>query len=63
MCIRDRFLAPAFVRVTEWAGSWSTGLLLRVPHSFLKVQLSRNLSRSVGTAVSMSCLLYTSRCV
>lgn len=48
------FLAPAFVRVTEWAGSWITGLLLRVPHSFLKVQLSRNLSRSVGTAVSMS---------
>ena len=25
-----------------------------VPHSFLKMQLSRNLSRSVGTAVSMS---------
>lgn len=48
------FLAPAFVRVTEWAGAWLTGLLLRVPHSFLKVQLSRNLSRSVGTAVSMS---------
>lgn len=48
------FLAPAFVRVTEWGGSWLTGLLLRVPHSFLKVQLSRNLSRSVGTAVSMS---------
>lgn len=48
------FLAPAFVRVTEWGGAWLTGLLLRVPHSFLKVQLSRNLSRSVGTAVSMS---------
>lgn len=48
------FLAPAFVRVTEWAGAWLTGLLLRVPHAFLKVQLSRNLSRSVGTAVSMS---------
>lgn len=48
------FLAPAFVRVTEWAGAWITGFLLRVPHAFLKVQLSRNLSRSVGTAVSMS---------
>lgn len=48
------FLAPSFVRVTEWAGSRLTGLLLRVPHAFLKVQLSRNLSRSVGTAVSMS---------
>ncbi len=48
------FLAPAFVRVTEWAGSWITGVLLRVPRPFLKVQLSRNLSRSVGTAVSMS---------
>lgn len=48
------FLAPAFVRVTEWAGSRLTGLLLRVPPAFLKVQLSRNLSRSVGTAVSMS---------
>lgn len=48
------FLAPTFVRVTEWAGAWITGFLLRVPHSFLKMQLSRNLSRSVGTAVSMS---------
>ena len=48
------FLAPAFVRATEWAGAWLTGLLLRVPHAFLRVQLSRNLSRSVGTAVSMS---------
>lgn len=48
------FLAPSFVLVTEWAGSRLTGLLLRVPHAFLKVQLSRNLSRSVGTAVSMS---------
>ena len=42
------------MRVTEWAGAWITGFLLRVPHSFLKMQLSRNLSRSVGTAVSMS---------
>ena len=48
------FLAPTFVRVTEWAGAWITGFLLHVPHSFLKMQLSRNLSRSVGTAVSMS---------
>ncbi|MBT8796400.1 ABC transporter permease [Akkermansia muciniphila] len=48
------FLAPAFVRATEWAGAWLTGLFLRVPHAFLRVQLSRNLSRSVGTAVSMS---------
>ncbi|HBI12666.1 MAG TPA: hypothetical protein DDX86_03380, partial [Akkermansia sp.] len=48
------FLAPSFVRVTEWAGAWITGFLLRVPHSFLNMQLSRNLSRSVGTAVSMS---------
>ena len=48
------FLAPTFVRVTEWTGAWITGFLLRVPHSFLKMQLSRNLSRSVGTAVSMS---------
>lgn len=48
------FLAPAFVRVTEWAGSRLVGALLRVPHAFLNVQLSRNLSRSVGTAVSMS---------
>ncbi|HRN24231.1 MAG TPA: ABC transporter permease, partial [Akkermansia muciniphila] len=48
------FLAPTFVRVTEWAGAWITGFLLRVPHSFLNMQLSRNLSRSVGTAVSMS---------
>lgn len=48
------FLAPAFVRATEWAGAWLTGLLLRVPPAFLRVQLSRNLSRSVGTAVSMS---------
>lgn len=48
------FLAPTFVRVTEWTGAWITGFLLHVPHSFLKMQLSRNLSRSVGTAVSMS---------
>lgn len=48
------FLAPAFVRAAEWAGSRLLGLLLRVPHPFLKVQLSRNLSRSVGTTVSMS---------
>ena len=48
------FLAPSLVRVTEWAGAWITGFLLRVPHSFLNMQLSRNLSRSVGTAVSMS---------
>ena len=48
------FLAPSFVLLTEWAGSRLMGLLLRVPHAFLKVQLSRNLSRSVGTAVSMS---------
>lgn len=48
------FLAPSFVRITEWAGARLMGMLLRVPHAFLKVQLSRNLSRSVGTAVSMS---------
>lgn len=48
------FLAPAFVRVTEWVSAWVIGVLLCVPHSFLKVQLSRNLSRSVGTTVSMS---------
>ena len=41
------FLAPTFVRVTEWTGAWITGFLLHVPHSFLKMQLSRNLSRSV----------------
>lgn len=27
------FLAPTFVRVTEWAGAWITGFLLHVPHS------------------------------
>lgn len=30
------FLAPTFVRVTEWTGAWITGFLLHVPHSFLK---------------------------
>ncbi len=48
------FLAPAFVRVTEYLTAGIMGVLMRVPRAFLKVQLSRNLSRSVGTAVSMS---------
>ncbi len=48
------FLAPAFVKVTEALTTGLIGALMRVPRAFLKVQLSRNLSRSVGTAVSMS---------
>ncbi len=48
------FLAPAFVKITEYVTAGVMGALMRVPRAFLKVQLSRNLSRSVGTAVSMS---------
>lgn len=47
-------LAPICVRVTEWVFARFLGCLMRVPYAFLKLQLSRHLTRTVGTTVSMA---------
>ncbi len=47
-------LAPVCVRLTEWVFGRFLGCLMRVPYAFLKLQLSRHLTRTVGTTISMA---------